>query len=71
MYLAAVLGAALMATVLIAKVLGCLLPMGAKLLHLDPALMAGPLVTTITDTCSVLLYFIIANSLAPLFGVVL
>ncbi len=71
MYLAAVLGAALMATVLIAKVLGCLLPMGAKLLHLDPALMAGPLVTTITDTCSVLLYFIIASNIAPLFGVIL
>ncbi|MBQ2890306.1 MAG: magnesium transporter, partial [Clostridia bacterium] len=39
-----VLGVALITTVLIAKVLGCLLPMGAKLLHLDPALMAGPLV---------------------------
>ena len=71
MYLAAVLGITLVATVLIAKVLGCLLPMGAKLLHLDPALMAGPLVTTITDTCSVLLYFIIASNIAPLFGVIL
>lgn len=69
MYLAVVLGITLVATVLIAKILGCLLPMGAKLLRLDPALMAGPLVTTITDTCSVLLYFIIASSIAPLFGV--
>ncbi len=70
-YLSVVLGVTLMATVLIAKVLGCLLPMGAKLLRLDPALMAGPLVTTITDTCSVLLYFLIASNIAPLFGVVL
>lgn len=71
MYLAVVLGITLIVTVLIAKILGCALPMLAKLLRLDPALMAGPLVTTITDTCSVLLYFIIASSIAPLFNVVL
>ena len=71
MYLAVVLGITLILTVLIAKILGCVLPMLAKLLHLDPALMAGPLVTTVTDTCSVLLYFIIASSIAPIFNVVL
>lgn len=71
MYLAAVLGLTLMGTVLIAKILGCLLPMGAKLLRLDPALMATPLLTTITDSCSVLLYFVIASIVAPLFGVAL
>ena len=71
MYLAVVLGITLILTVLIAKILGCVLPMLAKLLHLDPALMAGPLVTTVTDTCSVLLYFIIASSIAPLFNVIL
>ena len=71
MYVAVVLGITLILTVLIAKILGCVLPMLAKLLHLDPALMAGPLVTTVTDTCSVLLYFIIASSIAPLFNVIL
>ncbi len=69
LYLSVVLGLTLMATVLLAKILGCLLPMGAKLLHLDPALMASPLITTITDTCSVLLYFIAAGLMAPFFGI--
>ncbi len=69
LYLAVVLGITLMATVLLAKILGCLLPMGAKLLHLDPALMAAPLLTTITDSCSVLIYFVVASFIAPLFGV--
>ncbi len=69
MYLSIVLGITLMATVLLAKIMGALLPMGAKLLHLDPALMAGPLITTITDACSVLLYFIIASAVAPYFDV--
>lgn len=71
MYLAIVLGLTLIGTILLAKILGCLLPMGAKLLRLDPALMAAPLLTTITDTCSVLLYFVIAGLIAPLFGVAL
>ncbi len=71
LYLAVVLGITLIATVLLAKILGCLLPMGAKLLRLDPALMASPLITTITDTCSVLLYFMVALAVAPIFGKIL
>lgn len=50
----------LICVVLLAKCLGCLLPMLAKKLKLDPAIMAAPLITTIVDTGSVLLFFKIA-----------
>jgi magnesium transporter len=58
--LALVIGLTLICTVIIAKCLGCLLPMLAKKLKLDPAIMAAPLITTIVDTCSVLVFFNIA-----------
>ncbi|MBE5822209.1 MAG: magnesium transporter [Clostridiales bacterium] len=58
--LAIVTGLALIATVILAKLLGCILPMVAKKIKLDPAIMAAPLITTIVDTCSVLVYFSIA-----------
>ncbi len=61
-----VLAASLMCTVLLSKSLGCLLPMIAKRLKLDPAIMAAPLITTIVDTCSVLIYFKIATSILGL-----
>ena len=41
----------------IAKSLGCLLPLAAKKLRLDPALMAAPLITTVTDAASILVFF--------------
>lgn len=44
-------------TVVVAKIIGCSLPMLAKVLHLDPALMAGPMITTIVDAVSLLIYF--------------
>lgn len=52
----------LIGAVVIAKLIGALLPLTAKRLRLDPALMASPLITTIADTCSILLYFRIALS---------
>ena len=58
--LSIVLGLTLIATVILAKLLGCILPMLAKKLKLDPAIMASPLITTIVDTCSILIYFAIA-----------
>ena len=61
--LAIVLGATLIGTVILAKLLGCILPMLAKKLKLDPAIMAAPLITTIVDTCSILIYFAIAVSI--------
>ena len=54
---AAIVSLTLIATVCIAKSLGCLLPMLAKKLKLDPALMATPILTTVTDAASVLVYF--------------
>lgn len=50
----------LIITVIISKALGCSLPLLAKKLKLDPALMASPLITTVVDTCSMLIYFNIA-----------
>ena len=44
-------------TVIIAKSLGCLLPIGAKKLNLDPAIMASPLITTLVDAISLTVYF--------------
>ncbi|MDO5111292.1 MAG: magnesium transporter [Clostridia bacterium] len=57
---AAVVSITLIATICIAKSLGCVLPMLAKKLNLDPAIMASPMITTITDACSVLVFFGIA-----------
>lgn len=58
--LALVVGLTLIATVCLSKAIGCLLPMFAKRFKLDPALMAAPLITTIVDTCSIMIYFSIA-----------
>ena len=57
---AAVVCLTLVATVLVAKSLGCMLPMLAKRLNLDPAIMAAPMITTITDACSIFVFFSIA-----------
>lgn len=48
-------------TIIIAKVIGCILPMIAKKLKFDPAVMASPFITTIVDACSLLVYFQIAT----------
>jgi magnesium transporter len=58
--LALVVGITLQLTITLSKSLGCILPMAAKKLHLDPAIMASPLITTIVDTCSVLIFFKVA-----------
>lgn len=50
-------------TVVIAKLVGGLLPIGAKKLNLDPAIMAGPLVTTIVDALALVIYFYLAMTL--------
>jgi len=53
---------ALWITVLIAKLVGCMLPLAAKTLKLDPAVMAAPVITTIVDACALLVFFGIAKS---------
>ena len=60
--IAVVVSVTLMFTVIIAKLLGCMLPIAAKKLKLDPAIMASPLLTTIVDTVSVLLFFTISTA---------
>ena len=47
-------------TVVIAKTIGCTLPIAAKVLKMDPAIMAGPLITTIVDAVSLIVYFNLA-----------
>ena len=51
----------LFATVVIAKVVGGILPVAAKKLKLDPAIMASPLITTIVDACALVIYFSMAT----------
>ena len=50
-------------TVLVAKIVGCTLPMVAKRIGFDPAVMASPFITTIVDALSLLVYFGIASAL--------
>jgi len=57
---------ALAVTVIIAKVVGGLLPLGAKALKLDPAVMASPFISTIVDALSLLVYFVFAKMILKL-----
>jgi magnesium transporter len=57
---------ALAATVVIAKLTGALLPIGAKRIGLDPAVMASPFITTLVDAVALVLYFFIAAALVGL-----
>ena len=61
MKLAVVIGLSLISTVILSKLIGCVLPLVAKKMHLDPAIMAAPLITTLVDTCSIIIYFSIAT----------
>ena len=60
---AAVVCATMALTVLVAKLVGCTLPMVAKRIGFDPAVMASPFITTIVDALSLLVYFSIAKAL--------
>ncbi|MBR3276158.1 MAG: magnesium transporter [Eubacterium sp.] len=59
--IALVTGLALIAAIIIAKLIGCSMPILATKLKLDPALMASPLITTIVDCCTIIIYFRIAT----------
>lgn len=58
---AAVVSVSLLLTVVLAKIVGTILPMAAKRLKLDPAVMASPFITTIVDALSLMLYFEVAT----------
>jgi len=68
MAVAGVVCLTLLLTVLIAKLVGCSLPMFAKKIGFDPAVMASPFITTIVDAISLMVYFQIAASLLGLTG---
>ena len=59
----AVVCLAMFATVLAAKIIGAVLPMAAKALKLDPAVMASPFITSIVDALSLLVYFLFATAI--------
>lgn len=61
--LALIVSLTLVLVVIIAQIMGCCLPMLAKKLKFDPAIMAAPLISTIADTCSVLIFFNIAMTI--------
>ena len=54
---------ALCVTVILAKMVGCMLPIAAKAVKLDPAVMASPFISTIVDALSLLVYFLFAKAL--------
>ncbi len=56
-----VVSLAMACAVVVAKAIGCSLPILAKLMRLDPALMAGPMITTIVDALTLVIYFAIAT----------
>ena len=59
--LAVTIGLSITVTIIMAKSIGCLLPLLAKKLKLDPAIMAAPLISTIVDILSILIFFQIAT----------
>ncbi|HIX63368.1 MAG TPA: magnesium transporter [Candidatus Mediterraneibacter colneyensis] len=64
--LAVVIALSLIGTVVISKLIGCMLPLLASKVRLDPAIMASPLITTLVDIFSILIYFNIATILFDL-----
>ena len=63
---ALVIGVTLLSTILIAKIVGCMLPMLAQKIGFDPAVMASPFITTIVDALSLIIYFQVATNLLGL-----
>jgi len=62
----AVVALTLCITVIAAKLIGCVLPLLAKKLGFDPAVMASPFITTLVDAISLLVYFGIAKAFLPI-----
>lgn len=65
-YVALIVGLTLIIVVLIAKLIGCVLPMVTAKIGFDPAVMASPLITTIVDAISLTVYFAIASNILGL-----
>ncbi len=65
-YVAAVVATTLFVTILCAKLIGCSLPLLAKKIGFDPAVMASPFITTIVDAVSLVVYFMISRQILGL-----
>ena len=63
MEVALVVSLSLIGTIIVSKMVGCLLPVFAKFVKLDPAIMAAPLITTVVDTFAIIIYFNIASAI--------
>ena len=63
LFVAMIVAFALFFTVFMAKIVGCSLPLLAKRVGFDPAVMASPLITTVVDALSLAVYFLIASTL--------
>lgn len=61
--IATIVSVSLIATIVIAKSLGAILPILAKKTHLDPAVIAAPMITTLVDAFAITVYFVLAISL--------
>ncbi len=66
MLVALAVSLSLVAVVLLAMFVGCILPVGAKRVGLDPAVMASPFITTIVDALSLVIYFAFASNILGL-----
>jgi magnesium transporter len=64
--IAAIVSITLVVTIILSKVIGGLLPIAAEKLRMDPAIMAGPLITTIVDALSLITYFTITTAMLGL-----
>lgn len=63
--IAVVVGCSLIVTIIISKLIGCVLPLLAKKVNIDPAIVSAPIISTLVDTCSILVFFSIATALLP------
>ncbi len=61
-YLGLVVGISMMATISVAALIGTLVPMICSMINIDPAITAGPFVTTIKDVTGLLIYFVVATT---------
>ena len=63
--IALIVSATLLLVVIVAKLVGCLLPLLVKLVRLDPAVVANPFITTVVDALALVVYFALASQWIP------
>ena len=66
MLISAAVALTLALTIVVSKMIGACLPLLAKRIGFDPAVMASPFITTVVDAVSLLLYFVIAAYIIPI-----